>query len=544
MPTAPTYPGVYIEELPSGVRTITGVPTSITAFIGRAMRGPTNEPVVINSFGDFERIFGGLWLDPNEPGANVMLGFSVRDFFTNAGGGQAIVVRVAKNAVRAAVDLGNGNLVEAISPGKWGSNLRFHVDHATANSASTMEFNLTVAEVDAQDVPIRIEVLRNLSVDPAHSRRIDLVLGDTVESNESTLIRWVPGTAVPGARPAQTYDPAANEIPVWTTSGAVAPKQDASPFTTAGTDGDAITFTEVTGNESAKTGIYALEKADIFNLLTIPPYKDLLTNGGNIDESVINDAVTYCEKRRAMFIIDPPTGWNDKAAARSGVSSGTGIGTGSKNAAIFFPRLRKPNPLRENKLEPFAPGGAVAGIFARTDAERGVWKAPAGLDATLRGVPDLTVKLTDPENGELNPLGLNCLRQMPGGLRVVWGSRTRVGADRLANEWKYVPVRRLALFLEESLYRGTTWAVFEPNDEPLWAALRLNIGAFMHGLFRQGAFQGRVPREAYFVSCDSSTTTQNDINLGIVNVIIGFAPLKPAEFVILKFQQMAGQIQA
>jgi phage tail sheath protein FI len=213
------------------------------------------------------------------------------------------------------------------------------------------------------------------------------------------------------------------------------------------------------------------------------------------------------------------------------------------NAALFFPRLRQPNPQKDNQLEDFASCGAVAGIFSRTDVQRGVWKAPAGLEATLRGVPALSVPLTDPENGELNPLGINCLRVMPPAGRVIWGSRTLQGDDRFASEWKYIPVRRTALFIEESLYRGTQWVVFEPNDEPLWAMIRLNVGAFMHNLFRQGAFQGSSPREAYFVKCDKETTTQTDINLGIVNIVVGFAPLKPAEFVIIKIQQIAGQIE-
>jgi phage tail sheath protein FI len=191
----------------------------------------------------------------------------------------------------------------------------------------------------------------------------------------------------------------------------------------------------------------------------------------------------------------------------------------------------------------FVPSGAVAGIFARTDAQRGVWKAPAGQDASFVGVSQLSVPLTDDENGELNPLGVNCLRAFPIIGRVVWGARTLQGADQLASEWKYTPVRRTALFIEESLYRGTKWVVFEPNDEPLWAQIRLNVGAFMHNLFRQGAFQGSSPRDAYFVKCDKETTTQNDIDLGIVNILVGFAPLKPAEFVVIQIQQMAGQIQ-
>jgi hypothetical protein len=199
--------------------------------------------------------------------------------------------------------------------------------------------------------------------------------------------------------------------------------------------------------------------------------------------------------------------------------------------------------LRDNQLEDFAPCGAMAGIFARTDATRGVWKAPAGLETTINGTNQLSVPLTDPENGELNPLGINALRVRPAVGPVIWGARTRQGDDRLASEWKYIPVRRVALFIEESLYRGTQWAVFEPNDEPLWAQLRLNIGAFMQNLFRQGAFQGRTPREAYLVKVDKETTTQNDVDRGIVNIVVGFAPLKPAEFVILQIQQLAGQIE-
>jgi phage tail sheath protein FI len=183
----------------------------------------------------------------------------------------------------------------------------------------------------------------------------------------------------------------------------------------------------------------------------------------------------------------------------------------------------------------------VAGVLARTDATRGVWKAPAGLDAGVNGVSELKAKLTDGENGILNPLGVNCLRTFPNAGTVVWGARTLQGADSLASEWKYVPVRRTALFLEESLFRGTQWVVFEPNDAPLWAQIRLNVGAFMNNLFRQGAFAGTTPREAFFVKCDAETTTQDDVNLGIVNIVVGFAPLKPAEFVVIRLQQLAGQ---
>lgn len=299
-----------------------------------------------------------------------------------------------------------------------------------------------------------------------------------------------------------------------------------------------------TGGMGLKLGLYALESIDLFNLLCLPTRDDQLY------QSLLPDALDYCVQRRALLIVDPPGKW--QAAGRisldlkndpiGALSNDVNLsGAVARNAALFYPRLRSPNSLNNGTVEDFAPCGAVAGIFARTDAQRGVWKAPAGLDASLRGVQSLSVSLTDAENGLLNPVGINCLRAFPSVGRVIWGSRTLRGADQLSDDYKYVPVRRTALFIEESLYRGTQWAAFEPNDEPLWAQLRLNIGSFLHGLFRQGAFQGRSPAEAYFVKCDRETTTQSDINKGVVNVAVGFAPLKPIEFVVITLQQLAGQ---
>jgi phage tail sheath protein FI len=249
-----------------------------------------------------------------------------------------------------------------------------------------------------------------------------------------------------------------------------------------------------------------------------------------------------------MLIVDSPADWSTNkemavANAIKGLSDLGLSGTFARNAALFFPRIQKSDLLRNGRPEYFAPSGMIAGIWARTDVQRGVWKAPAGLDASLNGILGLEAVLSDNENGRLNPLGINCLRDFKVLGRVVWGSRTMRGADQLADEWKYIPVRRTALFIEESLFRGTQWIVFEPNDEPLWGQIRLNVGAFMHSLFIQGAFQGTTPRDAYFVKCDKETTTQDDINRGVVNIKVGFAPLKPAEFVVIQIQQMAGQIQ-
>lgn len=545
MPTTPTYPGVYIEEIPSGVRTIMGVATSITAFIGRALRGTVNKAETINSFGDFERIFGGLWVEST-------MGYAVRDFYLN-GGSKAVVIRLYHaeegNDAKPSARLQVGEIaLEAAYEGAWGMNLRASVDlDVTDTVAERMGldtadlFNLTVEDTSPGGVT---EQFRNLSVKDS-SRRIDKVL-----EAESKLVSWYDDW--PSNPPAiaagddnvtiaekQLADAMAADPQDDDAIAAAKAAVEAAKNAMEASDGLPLTksadFTPANA-ERDKKGLYALEQSDLFNLLCIPPY---LSNG-DVDVSLVSDAAAYCETRRAMLLVDPPHDWSSKDSARDNVKD---VGTKSKNAALFFPRLKQPNLLRDNQMEEFVPCGAVAGIFARTDTQRGVWKAPAGLDATLVGVPQLSVSLTDAENGELNPLGINCLRAMPAAGRVVWGSRTLRGDDRLASEWKYIPIRRLALYIEESLYRATKWVVFEPNDEPLWSQIRLNIGAFMHTLFRQGAFQGTAPKAAYFVKCDKETTTQDDINRGIVNIVVGFAPLKPAEFVIIKIQQIAGEIQ-
>jgi phage tail sheath protein FI len=529
MPVAVSFPGVYVEELPSGVRTITGVATSITAFVGRAAMG-TDDPTMINSFGDFERNFGSL--DTGYP-----MSYSVRDFFAN-GGAQAVIVRLYKKKAGdgvndfAKVTLTNLDLTAA-SRGSWGNGLRVRIDDkvsadiaARYGLAASDLFNLTVRDGGSG----AIETFLNVTVKES-PRRVDRVL-----TNESALLRvasTLPGTNVPP----KSGDPAAGKT-IWTDDNA------STPVVAAGqaSDSDPLDLTTYQGSDTDKTGIFALKKTDLFNLLCIPPD----TREGDTDKAVYSAALDFCMQRRAMLIVDSPAAWksaNDIVKNNNGALTDLALtGDRARNAALFFPRLIEPDPKRDGQLDVFAASGAIAGLMARTDTARGIWKAPAGVDAAISGAQGLSVGLTNEENGQLNPLGVNCLRSFPIIGNVAWGTRTMRGADLLADEYKYIPVRRTALFIEESLYRGLQWVVFEPNDEPLWAQIRLNVGAFMHNLFRQGAFQGSSPRDAYFVKCDKETTTQNDINLGIVNVVVGFAPLKPAEFVIIKLQQMAGQI--
>lgn len=299
-----------------------------------------------------------------------------------------------------------------------------------------------------------------------------------------------------------------------------------SPYT------EAEAYNLFIADRSLRKGIYALESVDLFNILCLP---------GVSDAGILQDAAAYCAERRAFLLVDPPK-TTTKPDAMGDLATGSLLPK-SKNAAVYYPWIKIADPLNGGKLRDVAPSGTIAGLYARTDSNRGIWKAPAGTEATLVGVQGVAYLLTDGENGTLNPLGVNCIRSFPVFGTISWGARTLRGADQMADEWKYVPVRRTALYLEESLYRGLKWVVFEPNDEPLWAQIRLNVGAFMQTLFRQGAFAGKTPREAYFVKCDRETTTQNDVNLGIVNILVGFAPLKPAEFVFIKLQQMAGQIE-
>jgi uncharacterized protein len=587
-----TYPGVYIEEIPSGVRTIVGVSTSTTAFVGRALKGPVETPTQITSFGEYDSIFGGLGdLSP--------MSFAVQQYFLN-GGQVAVIVRLVAGAAAAAhfqIPGAAGNLMlDASSPGTWGGNLRIEID--TANVSSPGLFNIIVSDPGP---PVGTgkggsEVIRNVSATTGSPRFVTQVL-----EQQSQFLRVAPSTTVRlpfGTRGTRTtlngaITAGATTINVHAGDGALFPTTfpyilaiesevvqvtaratDAFTVTRAangttaaahadgtvvellpmppiaatsgGNDGSALGPGDVNhaAGPSGKHGMYALEDQDIFNILVIPP----LAFGTDVPVGVSAAAATYCRQRRAFLIIDSPDGTVVAPAttAKAGfdaLAASLSPGTlDAQYAGYFFPRFNAINPLTGRSQE-FAASGAIAGVFARTDASRGVWKAPAGLEAGLNGILELAYNVTDGENGVLNQAGVNCLRTFNLMGSPVWGSRTVQGSDAQASDWKYIPVRRVALYIEESLFRGTQWVVFEPNDEPLWAQIRLAIGAFMQNLFRQGAFQGRTPREAYFVKCDSETTTQNDINLGIVNILVGFAPLKPAEFVIIKIQQMAGQVQ-
>ena len=523
MPPTFTYPGVYIEELPSGVHTITGVATSIAAFVGWAPQGPVDRAVLIESFADFERQFGGL-------NSGSYLGYAVNHFFGN-GGQQAYIVRLVATATdtpaAATMAATASNTISTLSlfasnPSSWANSIQVTV---TPSTADPTRFSVLVQQVNGPQTTT-LESFANLSVSPTDPQYVITVIDS--DSNYITFID--PAISPPTAPP----PPALPAAPANGMLGAGTPGVDGDVLVPS-TDGN---FELALLSLAGGVGIHLLDRVDIFNLLCVP---------GETDAPTITQLQTFCKGKRAFYIVDPPQLSTVAGLTASGPAGAGGvsvIGPDVSYAAYYFPWVKAPDPLFGNRPALFPPCGFVAGIYAATDASRGVWKAPAGIGAGLSGVLGLQFTLTDLENGDLNIQAINCLRNFKVFGDVVWGARTLDGNDQTGSQWKYVPIRRLALYIESSLLAGTQWVVFEPNDERLWSQIRLNVGAFMQGLFLQGAFQGTTPQKAYFVKCDAENNPQSSIDLGIVKILVGFAPLFPAEFVFIEIQQMAGQLQA
>ncbi len=656
-----TYPGVYIQEIPSGVHTITGVATSIAAFVGWADQGPTDQATLVQSWSDFATQFGGL-------DARSYLGYAVNQFFLN-GGQQAYIVRLtgsgaepasvtiaslvfdtsaapspstvtivpatvnawaastsyalgalvtdSNGAVQRCTNAGfsaptaptwattigatttdsnglakwtkataftvgaliqdsNGNVQQcsvagtsansapswatalgatttdggaggvtwtvvgigfvtwelvatslattgltftAVNAGGWGDNYSVQIqprpDDYTRFTLSVLYTNPTTL---AQST---VEAFANLSLSATDPQYVVNVINES--SSYLTAAMGTPALTI-------THIPATTPTTSVPSTPATAPLVNGSdgtvlaPTTTAGSAGD---FETALLPGSGTGGVYFLSTVPIFNLLAVP---------GEIDPQTIQDLQAFCVTERAFMIVDC-----EQTASFATLQNGpTGLlsGNNSINSAFYFPWINAFDP-QLNVTRPFPPSGYVAGIYAATDSSRAVWKAPAGIDASLTGESGLTVTLTDLQNGTLNVQAINCLRSFRIYGDVVWGARTLRGNDQVGSEWKYVPIRRFALFLESSLYEGTQWVVFEPNDETLWGQIRLNVGSFMQGLFLQGAFAGSTPQQAYFVKCDGENNPPASVAQGIVNIGVGFAPLYPAEFVVIQIQQIA-----
>ncbi|RXH57878.1 phage tail sheath subtilisin-like domain-containing protein [Granulicella sibirica] len=647
-----TYPGVYIQEIPSAAHTITGVATSIAAFAGWAARGPTGAANLVLSWPDFERSFGGL--DPNSN-----LGYAVQQFFLN-GGQQAYIIRLTTTgltgvaggtpvAATATITMTGGSLAfTAHAKGAWANSYGLLVAKSSDKVAAHFRLSLVYAPLGAiaatveswdnlddtglgtiisnygifsvTSAPTGVPALgltsltsgadgtnaaqaaatiSGLTFDSTTTTGPSVVTIETGGAGGLTLTAanagaWGNGLSAqiqPGADDYTRFtlsvllvDPVSfarsvvesfsnlsldprdasgryvvqvlNEQSNYMTASMDAatplvitntPSVPAGPLAAGsasiclieGVDGSVLTPTMTAGSpgnfETALlangAGVNLLDSVPLFNILVVP---------GEIDPATISTLQAYAVGKRAFLIVD----CEQDASFRSlqtgpdpGMTGQNGI-----NAAFYFPWVNAYDPVQD-VTRPFPPSGMVAGLYAATDASRGVWKAPAGISAGLTGEAGLTNTLTDIQNGVLNVQAINCIRHFPAYGDVVWGSRTMRGNDEAGSDWKYVPVRRFALFLESSLHRGSQWVVFEPNDETLWGQVRLNVGAFMQGLFLQGAFAGSTPRQAYFVKCDAENNPPASIAQGIVNILVGFAPLYPAEFVVIQIEQIAAQSQ-
>jgi phage tail sheath protein FI len=634
---------VYIEERPSGVHTIVGVSTSVTAFVGAASRGPADTPVRIFDFAQYVRTFGPP-VDATYP-----MGHAVQHFFIN-GGSQAVVVRALGGGARAAsaqlTDQSGSNvlMLEAIGTGEWANKsgnvgMEAEVDYlATSNPADLFNVvvrHLTLDPATNAVAESAIESHESLSMSAEHPRYVLNVLSGsqlvtaavpsltsnvhgssesatlsdpvTIADGARTLrisvdyapyvnlalfdsepgaltktladivaeLRTALGTARVGAKAtadADTLeirsatsgpDSAVTVVPAPTGdisgalglglayrgtevsgSAALRPAATVQGFA-EGFDGNPVAASDVVpAVPTADTAMYALNSLLFprFNLLCLPG----LTSGDGVnlnDDGQLSTAISYCKDQRAFLIVDPPEGGFLQIPPDLNALQAFG-----EHGAIYYPRLKVVEALAQGTTRTLnLPAcGAVAGVMARIDASRGIWKAPAGREAGLVGVSALTADTNDNLSGQLNPKGVNVLRAFPGAGTVVWGARTLKGDDIASSEFKYIPVRRVTDYIASSLYLGTQFAVFEPNDPDLWGQLRLAVGTFMRGLFRQGAFQQsekRAESDSFFVICDATVNPQSEIDLGRVNVVVGFAPLKPAEFVVITIEQIS-QLEA
>ncbi len=500
-------PAVFMEELSSGIKPIQAVGTSVGGFVGHAERGPLGLATAVNNYGEFVRTFGG-------PINDGYLAFAVKAFF-DEGGSSCWIVRTSHyTAPTTPAAIASGNTfqnadpipalrITASSPGAWG-------DALTVGIALTApdRFSLTVFRSGAQ-----VELLANLTMDA-----VSLDYAPVAVELRSALIRAV------DLIPAGSVLTFAQRRPVATVLPAAL---------TAGNDGlSGLISTDYIGNAAASTGLHALDSIDEVNIIAVPDA---------VDRQVHVEGMSYCEARQDCFYVadapemsvTAPDVLNFKQA--QGAYSG-GNALNSKYGALYAPWIDVLDP-RDGSLVRVPPSGAVMGRYARTDQLRGVHKAPAGVvDGRLASVSGLGAAFSHTDQELLNPKGINVIRRFPGVGNVIWGART-VSSDP---EWRYLNVRRLFLFLEESIEESTLWTVFEPNDPSLWKAITRNVTAFLRLQWLAGALVGVDEEEAFYVKCDAETNPIESVRLGRVITEIGVSPSKPAEFVIFRIEQFEG----
>ncbi len=525
------HPGVYIEHVPSNMLAVEAAATSVTAFIGHVTRGKTIQnggaPVFISGAGQYAETFGPLTGGAGglrDLGDNAdHFGHAISAFYAN-GGTKAFVVPVCEAANKGTASTikmkvkGAAKTYEltftATSVGKWADTLLLDITQeetgdytlqiGTQTAASLSENNLTKKEFDTV-----LETFTGLSVDPADGRA---VAGQVNGTSAIVTVASDNGAA-----------------------SVAADKPDARAVLTGGVDSKAPKKADY------EAALEVLKDYRSVSIIVLPGLN------WTSDKETYQSAITHAEfMKNRMVLVDPkdPAKKADQLISAKNVKD-AGFPT-SPYSALYYPYLTVTNPFYDaetaaNKPSTFdiGPSAMAAGLWGRIDAARGVWKAPAGLEATVRGALGPNVAIGNAIQDNLNEWGVNCLRSIIGPT-VVWGGRTL--ATKSKPQYRYIPVRRTQNMIGESLYNALQAVVFEPNDHKLWGGLRASIGNFMDGLHRAGAFQGEKASDAYYVNCGlGSTMTQGDIDAGIVRVVVGFAPLKPAEFVVVQIQQIVGQ---
>lgn len=517
-------PGVYVEEVPSGIKPIEGVGTSTGAFVGRAIKGPVNQATLITNFTQFVTTFGGFYPDYYLP-------YAVQHFFAE-GGTRCYVVRVYKpagtDAGVANVELSAGPApalsVFATSPGKWGDSIEVEIGdpsfHPDDKDGEDPKFKLTVRLKDDNPSVQVVETYERLSMKERTSSGLPNPL--YVEAQINPVSKYI-----------RVKNPPDN----------VTPPDKGTPKALGGggDEGDPVAD-EYIGDKKAMSGLHAFDVVDNINIVAIPDLVAPKKDGSNKPPDEIRQATiagfTYCQNRQdCFFVADTISGLSPQEALaykQGTVTPFNGNAFNSTFGALYYPWIYVTDPLT-GRRKLFPPSGAVVGTYSATDVRRGVHKAPAGTeDGYLNTAADVERMITKGEHDTLNPEGINVIRKFPDAGIVIWGART-VSADP---EWRYVNVRRLFLFLEESIDEGTQWVVFEPNGPNLWARIVRNVSAFLRVQWLDGKLAGNTPEQAYFVQCDEETNPQESVDLGRVVTVIGVAPLKPAEFVIFRISQI------
>lgn len=462
-------PDVYVEEKPSGASPIEAVGTSTGGFVGTAQRGRVGVATLVTSWTDYVNKFARGLKSPFS--RDSYLAFAVYGFFQN-GGGRAYVTRIAKGATKATAELGEGILVSALDEGTWANN-NLEVKIVTGENGLDLQV-LFEGEI--------VEVFENVTAKPNEGNYISDIKSNFVTITVSSETELAVGSA--------------------TLSG--------------GTDGSAVSDADYLG----ENGLRAFDVIDNINLIAIP---------GQTSKTVLQGLVDYCDSRNDCFaILDLPEGLDttEALAARKEIS-----GT---NGACYYPWGKVIDPLgSDGKLRLVPPSGHVMGVYARTDRERGVHKAPAGVEATVRGFVEMERPLANSDVDLLNPAGVNCITARPNQGIVIWGARSLSSNPNK----RYVSDVRLDINILVSSYLGTQWAVFEPNDEVLWGRISDQLKGFLFNKWQEGALFGATPEEAYYVKCDEELNTEEVRNSGRVIAEIGYAKKKPGEFVILRFSQ-------